>query len=108
VTKPPVIDRLSARQAKVLRYVVSTRDQPVTPERCVVMIEWSDLPKTVVQARKTLFMLRKYRLVDQVGKHEYTATPAGKEVVAYADKEKLWRQAPPPEKTNKFLHRKDK
>jgi hypothetical protein len=108
VTKPPVIERLSPRQAKVLRYVVSTRDQPVTPERCVVQIEWSDLPQNVVQARKTLFMLRKYRLVEQVGKHEYTATDAGREVIAYADKEKLWRQAPPPSKTNKFLYRKDK
>jgi hypothetical protein len=107
VTKPAVIERLSARQAKVLRYVVSTRDQPVTPERCVVQIEWSDLPQTVVQARKTLFILKKYRLVEQVDKHQYTATPAGKEAIAYADKQNLWRQAPPPSKTNKFLHRKD-
>lgn len=108
MTKPAVIERLSPRQGKVLRYVVSTLDQPVTPERCVVQIEWSDLPKTEVQARKTLFMLKKYKLVEQVDKHQYTATEAGKEVIAYADKQDLWRQAPPPEKTNKFLYRKDK
>ena len=91
----------------MLRYVVSTRTQPVTPEWLVVSIEWSDLPQTEVEARKTLFMLKKHKLVEQVDKHQYTATDAGREAVAYADKEKLWRQAPPPEKTNKFLHRKD-
>ena len=102
-----VVENLSARQGKVLRYVASTRTQPVTPEMCIVQIEWSDLPHTVVEARKALFMLKKHKLVEQVGKHQYTATDAGKEAVAHADKEKLWRQAPPPEKTNKFLHRKD-
>ena len=106
-SKPAVIERLSPRQGKVLRYITGTRDQPVTPERCVVTIEWTDLPQTVVQARKTLFMLKKYKLVEQVNKHEYTATPAGREVIAHADKEKLWRQAPPREKTNKYLHGKD-
>src|SRR3954453_15553594 len=104
MSRPAVLDRLSPRQAKVLRYVVSTRTQPVTPSRCVVTIEWSDLPKTEVQARKTLFVLCKFRLLERVGKHEYAATELGREVIQYADKEGLWRQPPPPSKTNKFLH----
>ena len=102
-----MIERLSPRQGKVLRYVVSTRDQPVSPIKCVNTMEWSDLPKTDMQARKALDVLRRFGLVKRVGNSEYEPTEAGREVVAYANKEKLWRQPPPPNVTNKFLYRKD-
>ena len=45
---------LSAREGKTLRFVVSNNTPPTTPERCIVSIEWSDLPKTLLQARATL------------------------------------------------------
>lgn len=101
-----VIERLSPRQGKVLRYLCSTRQQPVTPDRTIRTIEWSDLPKTDLQARKTLDVLRRFGLAKRVAKNSYEPTDAGREVVALADKEGRWKEAPPPEKTNKFLHRK--
>ena len=97
--------QLTARQGKVLRYLVSTRTQPVTPLMCVVEISWSDLPKTFMQARKTLEELRKLKLVERVGKQQYSATQAGKDALAQADKERQWRKAPSPQVTNQFLHR---
>jgi len=72
-----VIDRLSPRQGKVLRYMCSTHQQPVTPDRTIRTIEWSDLPKTVLQARKALEVLRRYKLVEKVGKNAYSPTEAG-------------------------------
>ena len=98
---------LTPRQGKVLRYVVSTRTQPVAPSSCIAEIEWSDLPKTDMQARKALDVLRKHGLIERVGKNAYVPTDAGREALALANKEGLWRQAPPPSKTNRFLHRKD-
>jgi hypothetical protein len=96
-----VIDRLSPRQGKVLRYLCSTHQQPVTPDRTIRTIEWSDLPKTVLQARKALEVLRRYKLVEKVGKNAYSPTEAGREMVRVADEEKRWQEAPPPKVTNK-------
>jgi hypothetical protein len=108
MSRPAVLDKLSARQGKVLRYVCSTRDLPVTPARCIVGIEWSDLPHTDLQARKALDVLRRYGLISRTGKSQYEPTAEGKEAIKHADKEDLWRQAPPPKVTNKSLHRKGK
>ena len=105
---PAEIEQLTARQGKMLRYIVSTRDQPVSPSRCVVQIKWSDLPHSDMQARKELSVLRRLGLVERIDKDAFVPTDQGRVVIAYADKEGLWRQAPPPKKTNKFLHRKDK
>jgi DNA-binding winged helix-turn-helix (wHTH) protein len=96
-----VIDRLSPRQGKVLRYLCSTRQQPVTPDRTIRTIEWSDLPKTVLQARKALEVLRRFGLVEKVGKNGYSPTDAGREMIVVADKEKRWQEAPPPEVVNR-------
>ena len=104
---PAVIERLTPRQGKVLRYVVSTHDQPVSPSRCVITTKWSDLPHSDMQARKTLSELRRHGLVKRLDKDAYEPTDQGREVIAYANKEKLWQQPPPPKKTNKFLHRKE-
>lgn len=102
MTEPAVvIERLSPRQGKVLRYLCSTKQQPVTPDRTIRTIEWSDLPKTDLQARKALDVLRRFGLVKRVDKNTYEPTEVGREVVAIADKEKRWQEAPPPAVTNK-------
>ena len=105
---PAVIERLTPRQGKMLRYIVSTHDQPVSPSRFVVKIKWSDLPHSDMQARKELSVLRRYGLVKRIDKDAFEPTEQGREILAIADKEGRWRQPPPPKKTNKFLHRKDK
>jgi Fe2+ or Zn2+ uptake regulation protein len=102
--RPAEIDKLTPRQAKVLRYIVSSSNQPVTPDRVVIQIQWSDLPHTDLQARKALDVLRRLKLVERVDKSTYTATRAGQEVIKYANKEGLWRKSPPLRKTNKLLH----
>ena len=104
---PAVIERLSPRQGKILRYMAGTRIQPVHPESLVTLIEWSDLPHTDLQARKALSVLCRYGLAKKLDKNAYEVTDAGREVVAYADEQKMWQQPPPPEVTNKYLHRKD-
>jgi hypothetical protein len=96
-----VIDRLSPRQGKVLRYLCSTKQQPVTPDRTIRTIEWSDLPKTVLQGRKALEVLRRYKLVEKIGKNAYSPTEAGREMIKVADAENRWQEAPPPAVTNK-------
>jgi hypothetical protein len=103
-----VIDRLSPRQGKVLRYMCSTRQQPVTPDRTIRTIEWSDLPKTVLQARKALEVLRRFKLVEKVGKNAYAPTDAGRAMIVVADKEGRWKDAPPPQVTNVHMqHRRE-
>ena len=103
-----VVERMTPRQGKVLRYVVSTVTLPVAPSKCVVKIKWSDLPHSDMQARKTLSELRRMGFVKRIDKDAFEPTDAGREAIAIADKEGLWRQAPPPKKTNKFYNRKDK
>ena len=103
-----VIEAMTPRQGKVLRYVVSTKDQPVAPSKCVVKIKWSDLPHSDMQARKALSELRRMGFVKRIDKDAFEPTDVGREVIAIADKEGLWRQPPPPKKTNKFVNRKDK
>jgi hypothetical protein len=103
-----VMEEMTPRQGKVLRYVVSTKDQPVAPSRCVVKTKWSDLPHSDMQARKTLSELRRLGLVKRIDKDAFEPTGAGRDLIAYANKKGLWQQPPPPEKTNSSLHRKDK
>jgi hypothetical protein len=100
-----VLKRLSPRQGKVLRYIVSTRDLPVAPDRLIVSIEWSDLPHTDMQARRAIGALHRLGLVKRIDKNAYEPTDAGREAIKLADKEDMWRKPPPPAKTNNFLYR---
>lgn len=101
MTKPAVIDELTARDAKVLRFVVArSKTEPVAPAMCCNEISWSDLPKTDMQARKTLGRLLRHGLVERLDKNAYSGTDAGRAVVKYIDAEGLWRTPPPREVTN--------
>jgi hypothetical protein len=104
MNRPAVIDELTPRQGKVLRQVVTTSVQPVPVSRCIHTMPWSDLPKNDMQARKVLNVLSKLGLVERADKGFYTATLVGKEVIKYANKEGLWRKAPPPSVTNRFFN----
>lgn len=108
MTPAALVKEMTPRQGKVLRYVVSTTDQPVAPNRCVVKTKWSDLPHSDMQARKALSELRRMKLVNRIDKDAYEPTDAGREVIAYANKEHVWQQPPPPKKTNNAVHRKGK
>lgn len=104
-----VIDDLSPRQGKVLRFVCSkhkSKSDPVTPEMCIVLIRWSDMPHTAMQARSALSRLRKLNLIDRVDKDQYRANETGLAVMQEADKRKLWRKPPPQSVTNRYYHRK--
>jgi len=106
VQKPSVFDQLSAREVKVLRFVVSrSKTEPVAPGMCVVQIAWSDLPHSDMQARKALGRLVKLGLTERRDKNAYVSTEAGRVVVQYADAEGLWRTPPPPKVTNIFRNR---
>ena len=104
MNRPAVIDELTPRQGKVLRQVVTTSVQPVPVSRCIHTMPWSDLPKNDMQARKVFSVLSKFGLVERVDKGFYAATLVGKEVIKHADKEGLWRKAPPPSITNRFFN----
>ena len=81
-----------------------TSVQPVTVARCIIETPWSDLPKTDLQARKALSVLAHHGLVSRIDRDTYDATDAGRAVIAYATKEKLWQTPPSPEKTNNPIH----
>jgi hypothetical protein len=94
---------LTPRQGKVLRYIVSA-DRPIGPEECVVTIEWSDLPHTIMQAIGVISKLSRLGLVESSG-DGHVATEAGKKLILRANYKKRWQKAPPPEKTNKPTRR---
>jgi hypothetical protein len=87
---------LSARCGKVLRYVVTNRTPPTVPEKCIILIEWSDLPKTLLQARATLEKLRDYGLVERDDQRGYTATAEGRQLIAEANQQGIWQDPPIP------------
>lgn len=96
-------ERLSPRAGKVLRFVVArtkSGNAPVEPDSCTNRIKWSDLPHTHLQAVSTLSGLSKRGLVEKV-KQGYSATAAGIELIALADKRGMWRDPPPPKVTNR-------
>ncbi len=80
---------LTAREGKVLRYVVS-HNAPVAIAKCIVKIEWSDLPHTWLQSKHTLEKLRAYGLVKQQ-KGSYLSTPSGEKLISRANKQGSWR-----------------
>ena len=82
---------LSTTDGVCLRYVVSTRDQPVEATKLTNQIEWSPLPKTYLEAREVLEALVKLKLVSKQGKRSYTFTKLGESVIQYANENKLWR-----------------
>lgn len=74
----------------VLRFVVSTNDQPVKPSRVTNSIEWSALPKTFLQARQTFEALKELKLVKKQGNDAYTFTKLGEKVLATGHKKGMW------------------
>lgn len=95
-----IAKKLSLREGKVLRNIVSTQEQPVSPDRVVNSIEWSDLPHSILEAKATFSSLRKLKLIKRQGEPgNYTFTQLGQKVIAYADSRKMWRKPPPPEVT---------
>jgi len=93
---------LTPRQGKVLRYIVSHNKlfkQEVTPEMCIVLTKWSDLPHSKTMAASTISALRKLGLVER-GKQGYKPTEAGAKLMAAADKKGMWNAPPAPKKTN--------
>lgn len=100
MTGAALIERLSARQAKVLRYLATTRQQPVAAQRVIVKTVWSDLPQTYTQALRALAVLHRHKLVERVDKQQYTITEAGQEAVKYMNEAKLFQAAPLPAVTN--------
>lgn len=100
---------LSPRQGKVLRYCCSKYESgvTVTPDMCIVLIRWSDLPHTPMQAQNTLRKLKSFGLVAPV-ENGYRATQDGLALIKRADKEGLWRKPPPPSVTNLPRRKKEK
>jgi hypothetical protein len=99
-------EELSPRQGKVLRYLCSKHrgSEPVTPDKFVIKIAWSDLPHTVMSAQATLERLTEFGLAVR-SDGGYIATKAGLALMKEADKAKLWRSPPPPSVTNIFRNR---
>ncbi len=94
--------RLTARQGKTLRYVVA-RDrnakETVYPEQCVIRINWSDLPHSLMQAKYTLSQLEGFGLVLRRGRG-YVPTKEGVKLIKAADEKGRWMTPPPPEIIN--------
>jgi hypothetical protein len=91
-------DDLTPREGKVLRYVctytpgsyVEGRQERVEPSMCVVATPWSNLPRTLLQARSTLEKLRKLKLVKKEA-GGYAPTAAGQAVVKSANDQGIWQ-----------------
>lgn len=92
--------KLSLREQKILHYHVSKHERdtlPVMAEKCMNTIEWSDLPHTILQAKKTLQTLEKHGLIVRDGE-ESKPTKAGIKVMTYYKSQPEWPKAPKYEK----------
>jgi hypothetical protein len=90
---------LTLQQGKVLRYITSRGIDPTAPKQLINKISWSDLPHTLLEAKKCFNDLVELKLIKQSGK-KYIATTSGNNVIAYANKVGLWQKPPPPHITN--------
>ena len=88
-----IASKLSNRQGACLRYVTSTPDQPVDPNRLIAKIEWSVLPHSYLEAKTTLEALRAAKLVNKKSSRGFTPTELGDKVIVYANKKGLYRVA---------------
>lgn len=79
---------LNAREGKTLRFL-STRSTPAQPEDCVVTIEWTELPQTVLQAKRALEKLRSLKLAER-SKDGYSITQSGRTLTQKAIKAGKW------------------
>lgn len=90
MTVKQIAKKLTNTEGMILRYVVSTNDHPVEPSRVVNHIEWSALPKTFLEARRTFKTLLSFELVKMQGDKGYTFTDLGCKVLTYGDTNDMW------------------
>lgn len=87
-----IAKQLTITEGVVLRYLHTTTDLPLNPERVINKIEWSPIPKTYMEAKKTLERLTELYLArypeDDNG---YMPTDRGNAVMLYADQQGMWR-----------------
>lgn len=91
------------REQKILNYHVSKHENdslPVEADKCMNTIDWSDLPHTVLQAKKTLNTLEAHGLIVRDGEQS-KPTKAGIAVMAHYKAQPDWPKAPPYEKKSK-------
>lgn len=91
-TSALTVPKLSLREQKILNYHVSKYEHgtlPVLIQFCVNAIEWSDLPHTLLQAKKTLETLESHGLIERNGE-ESRPTQAGREVMSYYKAQPHW------------------
>ncbi len=86
--------QLTLSEGKCLRYIVSTLNQPVDPNRVTNKIAWSDLPHSYLQAKLVFSGLELLKLISKQTQRGYTFTTLGKQVVEYANSNGMWRQPP--------------
>ena len=102
-TSAPTVPKLSIREQKILNYHVSKHENdtlPVRIESCMNTIEWSDLPHSILQAKKTLQTLEELGLITRDGE-ESTPTQAGIKVMQHYRAQPHWPKAPPYEKKSR-------
>lgn len=102
-TRNPTVPKLSKREQKILNYHVSKHQNdtlPVLADKCMNNIDWSDLPHTILQVKKTLNTLEEHGLIVRDGE-ESNPTEAGIEVMAHYKSQPGWPKAPKYEKPKK-------
>lgn len=103
--KAPTVkpDDLTPCEGKVLRYFVGRwnfGDNQTATDDCIVGTPWSDLPHSHGEAVQTIDSLIDKWLLVTVHEGRHTPTQQGVDLMAAADKAKMWQTAPPPSVTN--------
>lgn len=70
--------------------MTSTATLPIKPSRLVNVIDWSNLPHDILQARASLERLRALGLVERK-EGGYVPTGEGANLIRSANKKGLWR-----------------
>jgi len=97
------VPKLSLREQKILHYHVSKHENdtlPVLADKCMNTIDWSDLPHTFLQAKKTLDVLEDLGLITRNGE-ESVPTKDGIRVMAHYKSQPKWPKAPKYERAKK-------
>jgi hypothetical protein len=74
--------------------LVDRGSDPTSPRIVVTKISWSDLPHSLLEAKKCFNDLVNLSLVEKRGS-KFIATESGQAVMSYANLNRLWTKSPP-------------
>lgn len=88
-----IAKQLSKTEGVVLRYVVMTIALPIEPEGVINHIDWSPLPHSYLESKKTFDSLTEKGLIKRrQSAPGFMPTKLGKQVLNYGNAHNMWQR----------------